>query len=88
MLRGNWFYGLLTQPTASDLTIDLSGFQAVAADSTALIEKVNATLFYGRMPQAMKTSIANAVALATDNNQRVQTALYLAALSGQYAVQY
>ena len=88
VLRGNWFYGLLTQPTASDLTIDLSGFQAVAADSTALIEKVNATLFYGRMPQAMKTSIANAVALATDNNQRVQTALYLAALSGQYAVQY
>ena len=88
ILRGNFFYGMLTNPNQTDLKIDLSPFLAVAADPTALIEQVNATLLFGRMPQAMKDSLAVAVAAASDNNQRVVTALYLTALSGYYTVQY
>jgi hypothetical protein len=36
----------------------------------------------------MRQSLANAIAAQQDNNNRVQTALYLTALSGLYAVQY
>ena len=88
MIRGNFFYSLLTQPSANDLMIDLSGFKAVAADSTALIDKVNATFFYGRMPASMKSSLATVLAQEADNNQKVIAALYLAALSGLNTVQY
>ena len=88
ILRGNFFYGMLTNPNQADLKINLSPFLAVAADPTALIEQVNATLLFGRMQQAMKDSLAVAVAAASDNNQRVVTALYLTALSGYYTVQY
>ena len=88
MLRGNFIYEILNQPGASDLKIDLTPFQAVSGDASALIEQVNATLLYGRMPQSMKDSLAVALAAAYDNNQRVNAALYLTALSGYYAVQY
>lgn len=88
VLRGNFIYEMLTQPNQSDLKIDLAPFNAVAADSQALIEQVNATLLYGRMPQSMKNSLAAALAAAYDNQQRVITALYLTALSGYYTVQY
>ncbi len=88
VLRGNYIYSMITNPNQTDLKIDLTPFQAVAADSNALIEQVNATLLYGRMPQSMKTSLATALAAAYDNNQRVQAALYLTTLSGYYTVQY
>lgn len=88
MLRGNFIYEMLNAPSQSDLKIDLTPFHAAAGDSAALIEQANATLLYGRMPQAMKDSLAVAVAAAYDNPQRVITALYLTALSGYYTVQY
>jgi hypothetical protein len=53
-----------------------------------LIDTVDQALFYGRMPQQMRQSLANAIVAQQNNNSRVQTALYLAALSGLYAVQY
>jgi hypothetical protein len=36
----------------------------------------------------MRQSLANAIVAQSDNNSRAQIALYLAALSGFYAVQY
>ena len=88
VLRANLFYSMLTNPGSQDVTIDLTPFQAVAGNPTALIDTVDAKLLYGRMPATMKQSIAKALAAAADNNQRVVTALYLTVLSGQYAVQY
>ncbi len=88
MLRGNMIYDMLTSPNASDMKIDLTPFQAVAGDPSALIEQVNAALLYGRMPQSMKDSLAVALAAGYDNNQRMVTALYLTALSGYYTVQF
>ncbi len=88
ILRGNFIYDLLMNPNQTDMKIDLTPFQAVAADPSALIEQVNATLLFGRMPQSVKDSLAVAVAAAGDNNQRVVTALYLTALSGYYTIQY
>ncbi len=88
MLRGNFIHEMLTNPNQSDLTINLGPFLALAADKSAVIEQVNATLLYGRMPQSLKNSLATAMAAAYDNNQAVITALYLTALSGYYTVQY
>jgi hypothetical protein len=53
-----------------------------------LINQVDQALLYGRMPAAMRQSIANAVAQQGDARSRALTALYLAALSGQQAVQH
>jgi hypothetical protein len=36
----------------------------------------------------MRTSLATAIDASYDNAQRVETALYLAALSGQYQTQF
>ncbi len=88
VLRANFFYSILTNQGGSDVSVDLAPFQAVAGNITSLIDTVDAKLLYGRMPATMKQSIAKALATASDNNQRVVTALYLTVLSGQYAVQF
>ncbi|QOY89063.1 DUF1800 family protein [Paludibaculum fermentans] len=88
LVRANFFFFILTGQMGSEVTVNLTPFQNAASDIPTLIETVNNTLLYGRMPQSMKTSLATAIAAMPDNNQRVLTALYLTALSGQFAVQY
>jgi len=87
VLRGNFLWGIISNP-ATDFTIDLSPFTSVAGNTPQLIDAVDQALLHGRMPQAMRQSLANAIAAQQDDNNRVQTALYLTALSGLYAVQY
>lgn len=86
-LRANLVYQILTS-NGGDAVVDLTNFNAVAGNTTALLDEVDKVLFYGRMPAGVRTALTNAVTAAYDNNQRVQAAVYLAALSGQYAVQY
>jgi len=86
-LRGNLLYSLLSYP-ASDATFDLSPFQPYGNDMPNLVEAVNQALLYGRMPAAMKQALITAAAPGYDAATRIQTVLYLTALSGQYAVQY
>lgn len=86
-LRANFLYQILTSQ-GGEIVVDLTNFNAVAGNTTALLDEVDKVLFYGRMPAGVRNAITNAVTAAYDNNQRVQAAVYLAALSGQYAVQY
>ncbi len=88
VVRGNILYQLLTNQLGSDMTVDLTPFQNAATNITQLIDLADTKLLYGRMPATMRQSLATALAAAYDNNQRVQTVVYLTALSGQYAVQY
>lgn len=85
--RGNLVWRLLNSP-GGDFTIDLSKFINVASNPKALVDSVDATLLYGRMPTAMKDIIIAAVSAQPDNRSRALTALYLTALSGNYVVQY
>jgi Protein of unknown function (DUF1800) len=87
VIRGNFLYGLLTQP-GTDVTINLAPFQPYGNDMNGLVEAANQALLYGRMDPAMKTAIANAAAPGYDATTRITTVLYLTALTGQYAVQY
>src|SRR6185369_15028814 len=87
VLRGNFFWSLITQP-GSDINRDLTPFTSVAGNTQQLIDAIDQVFLYGRMPQPMRQSLANAILAQSDNNSRVQAALYLTALSGFYAVQY
>lgn len=86
VLRGNLFWQALTNP-GGDFTLDLSPFTS-AATTTELIDRVDQALLYGRMPQAMRQTLANVLAAQDSATSRAQLALYLTALSGLYAVQY
>ncbi|HEY8878571.1 MAG TPA: DUF1800 family protein [Roseateles sp.] len=86
-LRGNFLWALLTQP-GGNMRINLQPFTAVANDTTALINAVDQALLWGRMPAAMRQSLANAINAQYDATQRVQVALYLTLLSGQHAIQH
>jgi len=86
-LRGNFLWALLTQPGTA-MRINLQPFTAVANDTTALINAVDQALLWGRMPSAMRQSLATAINAQPDAAQRVQVALYLTLLSGQHAIQH
>jgi len=80
-------WGMISNP-ATDFTLTVSPFLAAAGNTQQLIDLVDQTLLYGRMPQGMRQSLANAIVAQSDNTSRAQIALYLGALSGFYAVQY
>lgn len=85
--EANMVLQMIQQPN-SDPAIDLSSFNAVSGNTAQLLDVVDQKFFYGRMPAAMRTALATAIDASYDNNQRVQTALFLAALTGQYQVQF
>lgn len=87
-LRGNVFYHLLGNPNGGDFTLDLAPFQPLGSDLPALVELVNQKLLYGRMSATMKQAFIDAAAPGYDAKTRIETVLYLTALSGQYAVQH
>jgi uncharacterized protein (DUF1800 family) len=87
VLRGNFLWSIITQP-GGDFSNNLTPFVSVAANTPQLIDAVDQALLYGRMPQQMRQSLAVAIAAQSDNTNRMQTALYLTALSGFFAVQY
>jgi hypothetical protein len=87
ILRGKFLWEAISNP-ATDMSPSLAPFTAVAGNTQQLIDAVDQALLYGRMPVTMRQSLANAIVAQSDNNSRVQTALYLTALSGLYAVQY
>ncbi len=87
VLRGNFLWQILTNP-GSDFPIDITRFVNLGGNTAGLIDAVDQTLLYGRMPQAMRQSLANAIVVQQDNRSRALTALYLTLVSGQQAVQY
>jgi uncharacterized protein (DUF1800 family) len=69
--------------------IDWAPWATLAADSNALIDKINSLMFHGAMSAGMKDSINQALAAvdAGNNLLRARTAVYLAATSTQYQVE-
>jgi hypothetical protein len=87
VLRGNMFWALMTNP-GTDSSPTMAPYLAVANDTTKLVDLVDQTLLYGRMPQAMRQALADAINAQGDSTSRARTAVYLTAISGQYAVQF
>ncbi len=87
VLRGNLFWQILSNPGA-DYSVDITPYVNLAGNTTALIDAVDQTLLYGRMPAAMRQSLANAINAQGDTLSQARTALHPTALSGFYAVQF
>jgi uncharacterized protein (DUF1800 family) len=85
--EANMLQTIITMPT-SDPSIDLSGFNAAVLNTPALLDLADQRFFYGRMPAALRSALAVAIDANTDNPSRVFTAVYLAALAGQYQTQF
>jgi hypothetical protein len=85
--EANMLQQIITMPN-SDPSIDLSTFNAAVANTAALLDLADQKFFYGRMPMQLRTALGTAIDANTDNPSRVLTAVYLAALSGQYQTQF
>lgn len=86
-LRGNMFWQILSNP-GSDFPVDISSYVNLAGNTISLIDAVDQAFLYGRMPDAMRQSLANAINAQGDNLSKARTAIYLTSLSGFYAVHY
>jgi uncharacterized protein DUF1800 len=58
----NYMRGLVPITTTRDIRQGYSAELALATDPDALVDRIDLLLFYGRMPAALKTQIATAVA--------------------------
>jgi hypothetical protein len=87
VLRGNFIWEMISNP-ATDFTLTMTPFTSVAGNLQGMIDAADQALLYGRMPLSMRQSLAKAITAQSDSTSQWQTALYLTALSGFYAVQY
>lgn len=86
-LRGNLYWQIISNP-GGDFPVDFTPYVNLANNTAGLIDAVDQTLLYGRMPAQMRQSLANAIEAQGDALGKARTAIYLTALSGFYAVQY
>ena len=84
--RANFLYALISGGYNSMIAVDITPFVNGAADATTLINLVDATLLQGRMSASARQAIAGAIAASNDNRQRAITALYLTAITAEFAV--
>ncbi|MDP3293668.1 MAG: DUF1800 domain-containing protein [Nevskia sp.] len=92
--RINLLARLLTGPVTADSTVtgaigtqlDISAWQALASDSSTLLDHIDRLFFHGAMSFASRLNIQTALSTipATDPGSRARAALYLALSSAQY----
>ncbi|HKE42784.1 MAG TPA: DUF1800 domain-containing protein [Casimicrobiaceae bacterium] len=80
---------LATLPGAVGTTPDFGWLAAVAGDTTALLDQLDALMMHGTMPGAMRSAIRGAVEAIPAANAmlRAKTAFYLVATSAEYQVE-
>ncbi|SFV01953.1 DUF1800 domain-containing protein [Pseudoduganella namucuonensis] len=85
--RANFLYQFIAGNAGSMVSLDIAPFVNAAGDATALLNLVDAKLLQGRMSAAARAAIAASVAATADKKQRAITALYLTAITAEFAVQ-
>ncbi|MFO1322554.1 MAG: DUF1800 family protein [Burkholderiales bacterium] len=80
---------LATYPGATGTQPDFAALQAVAADASALADKLDALLLHGAMPPAMRAGLVTAInaVAASDPLARAKTGYYLVVTSSEYQVE-
>ncbi|MBM3819969.1 MAG: DUF1800 domain-containing protein [Acidimicrobiia bacterium] len=84
--RANFVYTLLSGQAGSSFKVDLAPYIGLAGSPHALVERVNQSLFFGRMSNALRQVLLTATQAASTAQQRALGALYLAAISSEYVV--
>jgi hypothetical protein len=90
MTVANWFvWGIGYGFKYGDIKLDLTTEQSLAANPSALVDRLNLRLCAGQLPDAAKTVIVNYLNTipAGDPLTRARVAVYLIATSSQFAVQ-
>jgi hypothetical protein len=85
--RANFIHGILSGQLGSSFSVNLGQFTALGNDPNALLDKINEVLFQGRMSNELRQIILTATQAGYDANQRAFGAVYLAAISSEFAVQ-
>ncbi|WP_395406849.1 DUF1800 family protein [Pseudoduganella sp. UC29_106] len=85
--RANFLYNFISGQYSGMVRIDIAPFVAVAGNPTTLLNLVDATLLQGRMSPSARAAIGDTVSRTTDLKQRAITALYLTAITAEFAVQ-
>ncbi|MFM8332963.1 MAG: DUF1800 family protein, partial [Candidatus Methylumidiphilus sp.] len=83
--RANFIYQILSGQMGSAFAVNLAPFTALANNPDALVEKVNQTLLFGRMSDALRNELL--LEAAADPYDRVMGVLYLTAISSEFSVQ-
>jgi hypothetical protein len=80
---------LATLPDATGTQPDWTAWRALAANPAFLLDEVDALLFHGTMPPAMRATLLAAINAvpASDTLTRAKTAFYLAITSPEYQVE-
>lgn len=84
--RANLLLNVISGNYKGSVNLDITPYVNVAGDPTALLNLVDATLLAGRMSANARQAIGNAVMASGDKRQRAITALYLSAISAEFAV--
>jgi uncharacterized protein (DUF1800 family)/fibronectin type 3 domain-containing protein len=86
--RVNFAGRLLGGHFGTDVAVNYAPFTSIAADAAALVDYVNVLFMGGRMSEAERTEIVNAVRVspATATLERARTALYLTLVAAQAQV--
>lgn len=84
--RANFLHQILSGQLGSSFQVSLAPFNALGNDPAALVEQVNQTLLQGRMSDELRQSLIGAAQAGYDANQRAFGAVYLTALSSEFAV--
>lgn len=84
--RANLVYRLIHGAYSSMVRFDISAYVSAAATPATLIDLVDARLVAGHMSQAARGAIGCALQRTPDHCQRALTALYLGAISAEFAM--
>jgi hypothetical protein len=84
--RANFIYAILSGAMGSSFSIDLAPYTALAGNPAALVEQVNQSLLHGRMSPGLRSALETLTGSTSTPQQRTIGALYLAAISSEFAV--
>ena len=87
MRRANFLLALLDGSYQGMIRIDISPYVTAAKDPQTLMTLVERNLLQGRMNATARQAIGEAVFAISDTRQRALTALYLTAITSEFAVQ-
>lgn len=85
--RANFLLGMLSGNWGGAMQLDITPYVTAASDPQALMQLVNKNLLQNRMSATARQAIGEAVWANSDAKQRALTALYLTAITAEFAVQ-
>lgn len=85
--RVNFAYRAVNNSVSSNLKVDFSNWQDLAASASTLAQAINVALYRGEMLPAELDTVAGAAKLSTNSLTSVRDAVYVAAAAPQYQIE-